>query len=147
MQCTKLLVSRMHGGSLWLDKEYPIHVEDISRLTRLVEGGNALSTVFQVGAKQGKKQSEDNIYATYGTERGRRGAKLDKINKDDIRFACYLFAGKTMRHFTKNKFTLDAISIVVHCCRGEVLNWLAYLLNELFEACEDAYRRGTGFVF
>lgn len=29
MQCKKLLTSRMHGGSLWLDREYPIHVEDI----------------------------------------------------------------------------------------------------------------------
>lgn len=22
MQCTKLLINQMHGGSLWLDKEY-----------------------------------------------------------------------------------------------------------------------------
>lgn len=29
MQCTNLLANRMHGGSLWLDKEYPIHAEDI----------------------------------------------------------------------------------------------------------------------
>ena len=29
LHCIKLLTSRMHEGSLWLDKEYPIHVDDI----------------------------------------------------------------------------------------------------------------------
>lgn len=33
MQCKNLLASRMHGGLLWLEKEYPIHIDDIHRLT------------------------------------------------------------------------------------------------------------------
>lgn len=147
MQCTKLLASRMHGGLLWLDKEYPIHVEDISLLTRLSEGGNVVSTTFQTGAKRAKKQSKDNIYARYGTEWGDRGAKLDIINKVNIRFACYLIACKTMRHFTKNEFNLDAILVAKICFWGEVLNQSPFFLNELFEACEDVYRQGTNFVF
>jgi len=81
----------------------------ISQITGLAESGNAVSTVFQTRAKRGKKQSEDNIYARYGTERGKRGVKLDKINKDDIRFSCYLIADKKIRHFTKNECTLDVI--------------------------------------
>ena len=28
-----------------------------------------------------------------------------------------------------------------------MLNWSTYVLNELFEACDDVYRRGTSFVF
>jgi len=28
-----------------------------------------------------------------------------------------------------------------------VLNWSAFILNELFEACEYVYRRGAGFIF
>lgn len=65
---------------------------------------------------------EDNIYTRYGTEQGGKGTKLDIINKDNIWFACYLIAGKTMRHFTRNKCTLDTISIAEHCCQGEILN-------------------------
>lgn len=122
MQCTKLLARRMHGGSLWLDKEYPIHVEDISRLTGLFAGGNIVSSTFQTGAKRAKKKSKDNIYAKYGTERGGRGAKLDIINKVDIRFVCYLIAGKTMNHFMKNECILDAILVEEYCFQGEVLN-------------------------
>lgn len=69
------------------------------------------------------------------------------INKVDIRFSCYIIAGKTMRHYMKNECALDAISVAEHCCQGEVLNWSTFVLNELFEACEDVYRRGTSFVF
>lgn len=46
MQCTKLLVSRMHRGSLCFDKDYPIHVEDISQLIGLFVGGNVVSSAF-----------------------------------------------------------------------------------------------------
>lgn len=55
MQCTKLLASRMHGGSLWLDKEYPIHVDDIHCLTGLSARENVVNTLFQVGMKREKK--------------------------------------------------------------------------------------------
>lgn len=78
MQCTKLLVSRMHGDLLWLDRDYPIHVEDISWLTGLDEVGNAVITAFQAGVKWGRKQSEDNIYARYETKWGGRGAKHNR---------------------------------------------------------------------
>jgi len=52
-----------------------------------------------------------------------------------------------MRHFSKNECPLDVISIAEHCCRGEVINWLTFVLNEIFEACEDIYKRSTNFIF
>jgi len=52
-----------------------------------------------------------------------------------------------MRHFTRDEYILDTISIAKHCCEGEVLNWSTFVLNELFEACEYVYRRSIGFVF
>lgn len=147
MQSTKILASKMHGGSLWLDKEYPIHVEDISWLTGLSIGGNTVSSAFQTGAKRVKKRSEDNIYAKYGTKQGGRGAKLDIINKVNIRFPYYLVVGKTMCHFTKNECTLDAILVVEHYFQGEVLNWSTFVLNELFEDYEYVYKKATNFMF
>lgn len=147
MQCTKLLVRKMHGGALWLDKEYPIHVEDINQLTELAKGGNKVSTAFQIVAMRDKKQNEDNIYTKYGTGWGRREAKLDSINKDDIIFFYYPIVGKTMWHFIKNECTLDTISVAENCFQGEVFNWSVFVLNELFEPCEDVYRRGVGFMF
>lgn len=52
-----------------------------------------------------------------------------------------------MRHFAQNEFTPDAISVAEHCYKGEVLNWLTFVLNELFKACEDIYKRSTNFIF
>jgi len=40
-----------------LDREYPIHAEDIYQIIGLVEMGNAVSIGFQAGAKRGKKQT------------------------------------------------------------------------------------------
>lgn len=33
-----------------------------------------------------------------------------------------------------------------HCCKGEVLNYSAFVLNELFDAYEDIYKRSTNFI-
>lgn len=52
-----------------------------------------------------------------------------------------------MRHFSKNECTLDAILVAEHCYNGEVLNWSTFILNELFEAYEDIYKRSTNFIF
>jgi len=122
-----------------LHLSYPIHAEHIYRLTGLENMGNAFIIAFQARAKWGKKPTEDNIYTRYGMEWGRKGANLDRINKDNIWFSCYLIVGKTMRHFTRNEYTLDTVSIEEHCCQGEILNWVAFLLNELFEPCEHVY--------
>lgn len=110
------------GGSLWLDKEYPIHVDDIHHLTGLSARENAMNVAFQVGTKRAKKQGENDYYAKYGMKHGGRGAKVDLIRKNEIRFACYIIAGKTMIYFARNECTLEAILVVEHCCNGEVLN-------------------------
>lgn len=76
-----------------------------------------------------------------------KGRKNDMIKKIVIRFTCYIIASKTMRHFTRNECTLDAIFVAEHCCKGEVFNWFSFILNKLFEACEDIYRWNTNFLF
>jgi len=52
-----------------------------------------------------------------------------------------------MRHFSKNECILDVILVAGHYCQGEVLNWPTFILNELFEAHEDIYKRSTNFIF
>ena len=45
-RCTKFLISRVHERILWLDKQYPIHVEDIHQLTGLSFKGEDVSKGF-----------------------------------------------------------------------------------------------------
>ena len=52
-----------------------------------------------------------------------------------------------MRHYTKGECTLDTIAVAEHCIEGIQLNWCSFILHELFEACEDNYRRATGFIY
>jgi hypothetical protein len=57
-RCTKFLISRVHDRSLWLDKWYPIHAEDIQQLTGLSSQGEDVSKGFQGPGKHGKKKGE-----------------------------------------------------------------------------------------
>lgn len=55
-RCTKFLISRVHGGSLWLDQEYPIHVDDIHLLTGLSMEGQDVTDAFQGTGKHGRRK-------------------------------------------------------------------------------------------
>jgi hypothetical protein len=45
-RCTKFMISRVHDIILWLDRRYPIHVEEIHQLTRLSIEGEDVSKGF-----------------------------------------------------------------------------------------------------
>jgi len=147
MQCTKILANKMHGGSLWLEKEYPIHVDDIHHLIGLLAGVNVVATTFQGGTKRAKKEGDKNYYEKYNIKHGGRGVRIDLITKDEIKFSYYIIARKTMRLFSMNECTLDTILAMEHFCQGEVLNWSTFVLNVLFEVYEDIYKRSMNFIF
>jgi hypothetical protein len=63
-RCTKFLISRVHDRSLWLDRRYPIHTEDIHQLTGLSIEGEDVSKGFQGPNKHGKKKGEPSLYET-----------------------------------------------------------------------------------
>ena len=52
-----------------------------------------------------------------------------------------------MTHYTKGECTLDTISATDYCMQGSQLNLCAFLLQELFEACEDKFKRATRFIY
>ena len=52
-----------------------------------------------------------------------------------------------MRYYTKGECTLDTISVAEHCVQGAQLNWCSFFMNELFEDCEDNYKRATWFIY
>ena len=45
LKCTKFLIEKVHGHSLWLDRSYPMYLNDIHMLKGLsIEGNNVYST-------------------------------------------------------------------------------------------------------
>jgi hypothetical protein len=65
--CTKFLIIRVHDRRLWLDRQYPIHVEDIHQLTGLSIEGKDVSKGFQGPSKHGNKKGEPSQYERFHT--------------------------------------------------------------------------------
>jgi len=72
--------------------------------------------------KWAKKESDNHYYKKYKTKCGGNGTKIELINKEDIKFSCYIIVGKMVRHFSKRKSTLFTISVAENCCKGSFLN-------------------------
>jgi len=70
----------MHGRSLSIDNEYPIHAVDIQRLMSLSVGGDFVSTAFMKTSKRAKKTMDDEYYTKYDTKRGGKGVGTYLIN-------------------------------------------------------------------
>jgi hypothetical protein len=61
-RCTKFLINRVHEKSLWMDRKYPIHSEDIHQRTGLSIEGEDVSKGFQGPSNHGNKKGEPNLY-------------------------------------------------------------------------------------
>jgi hypothetical protein len=69
-KCTMFLISWVHERSLWLDRIYPIHADDIHQLTGLSIEVEDVYKGFQIPNKHGKKKGEPSLYERFHTKRG-----------------------------------------------------------------------------
>lgn len=122
MKCTKFLIIHACGGSLWIDRECPICVNDIQQLTGLLVLGTTMSSIFYTTSKRWKKIGENKYYTKYSTQLCRKGAIIDLINIPSIKFSCHIIDMKFMQHYTKGECTLDTISMKESYEKGEQLN-------------------------
>jgi hypothetical protein len=77
--CTKFLIIQVHDMSLWLDRWYLIHAEDIHQITGLSLEGEDVSKGFQGLSKHGKTKEEPILYERFHTQRGGCTTKIDPI--------------------------------------------------------------------
>jgi hypothetical protein len=70
VRCTKFLISKVHDISLWLDKRYPLHAQDIQHLIGLSSEGEDVLKGFQGPDKHGKKKGKLSLYKKFNTRRG-----------------------------------------------------------------------------
>jgi hypothetical protein len=145
--CTKFLISRVHEISLWLDRRYPIHVEDINQLTRLFLEGEDVSKGFQGSSKHGKNKGAPNLYERFHTQRGGCTTKIDPLLPEIVRTSYYIISSKVMRSYFNGECMLDALSVEDFCANGIVFNWCSYLLEELLVSCKDAQEKGVTFTY
>jgi len=65
--CTKFLISCFHNGSLWLDKEYLIHMDDTHELTCLSMDNDDVTKRFQGSRKRDNNKGETSLYDRFNT--------------------------------------------------------------------------------
>jgi hypothetical protein len=86
--CVKQLLSRVHGGVLWMDRPVPINV-DLAVITRLPTWmGRSHNNIWRI--KLRKRSSLIEIKEKYGTDRGNRGIMINDINDPAMRFSTRL---------------------------------------------------------
>jgi hypothetical protein len=145
--CKKFLISQVHDRSLWLDRRYLIHENDIHQLIGLSLEGEDVDKGFQGPRKHGKKKGEVILYEKFHTHRGGRTSRIDPIILETVQMAYYIIANKVMRSYYKGECTLDALFVADFFPNGVVFNWCSYLLEELLAACEESQEKGRTFTY
>jgi hypothetical protein len=94
--CIKLLLSRFHGGYMWLDRRITIDLKLIHRITRLSMQGPDPQEFYP--GKAADHALTQKIKYTYGdVEKGNRGYKLDSIQNDTVCLTCQFIVGNLVR--------------------------------------------------
>jgi len=129
-----------------MDKTYPIHLEDIYKLTGLSMEGRDVTQGFQGSGKNDRKKGELNLYDKNGTKWGGHRAHIDPINDEKVHCACYRRADKFIKNYSRGECTLDAISIVEFYKQGAPLNLCKYLLIEMLQVCASMHELVAYFI-
>jgi hypothetical protein len=77
--CVKLLLSCIHGGTLWLDPPVSIDTALIAWITGLPKAGEDPTTLFN---KAGERALSEAMKEKFHTFRGKRGLDVMNINDD-----------------------------------------------------------------
>jgi hypothetical protein len=121
--CTKFLISRVHDMSLWLEKIYMIHADDIKQLRGLSLEGEDVSKGFQGPSKHGKRKGKFNMFEKFHTQRGGHTMKIEPIIPKMVWTSCYVIASKVMCSYYKGECTLDSLSVENFYTNGAMFNW------------------------
>jgi hypothetical protein len=144
--CVKLLLSRYHGGYLWLESRITVDLTQINQITGLsMQGPNPWD--FYPGKTSDRALSQ-RIKETYGdVEKGTRGYKVASIQSGIVHLSCHLIVGKLVRKNRPTQVTSFIVDLVGKCVEGLQMNWAEYLVNQLELDCRGAQYQGYEFHF
>jgi hypothetical protein len=96
MPTSKMLLSCIHGGTLWLDPPVSIDTQlVVAWITGFPKAGEDPTTLFT--NKVGEKALSENMKDKFNTFRGKRGLDITNISDDVVRFATQVLACKLLR--------------------------------------------------
>jgi hypothetical protein len=80
-----------------------------------------------------KDATHEEVYAKYGTHRGKKGVVISKINDLKVQFSMLILAFKILHKCHKDEYPLVVIFIVKQCIEGVKIDWEIYLQNEFIQ--------------
>jgi hypothetical protein len=143
--CIKKLVSRVHGGILWMDKPVQIDVALISKITGFPTFGAQPKNFLE--NKVHEKELAEQVKAQFHTTRVNRGIIIKEINDNMTRFVSKLMACKLLRKCRREEASAGVIAVAVQCTKGMMFSWVSYLLNQFLLDYHDAQDNGTEFHY
>jgi hypothetical protein len=104
VRCTKFLINRVHDKSLWLDRRYPIHEENIHQVTGLSIEGEDFPKGFRVTVSMARRRGSPIYMRNFINRWGRGGGrghitKIDPILPDIVKTDFYIIASKIMSYY------------------------------------------------
>jgi hypothetical protein len=93
--CVKILLSCIHGGTLWIDPQVSINTQLIAWITGLQIKGEDLKTIF--ANKSREKSLSESMKDKFNTFRGKQGLDVASTSYDVVRFAMQVLAYKLLR--------------------------------------------------
>jgi hypothetical protein len=140
--CVKLLLSCIHGGFLWLDREVSIDTHLIACDYRIsISRGRPSTIVHRQDA--GKILSRKNEGKIWHIQRSAQTRHHASINDDTIRFVTQVLACKLLRKCCKDQVPAGVIEATEKCIAGVMMNWSTFLMNQFLMDCREAQEKGT----
>jgi hypothetical protein len=144
--CIKLLLSRFHGGYLWLDRRIIVDPVLIHRITGLSIHGPDLQYFYP--GKAVDHSLVQKIKDTYSdVEKGKQGYKVASIQNGVVCLTCQLIVGNLDRNKRPMQVTIFVLNLTGKCVEGLQMNWARYLVNQLEQYCHEAQDHGYEFCF
>jgi hypothetical protein len=122
----KVLLSCVHGGTLWLDPLVSIDTALIACIIGLPKSNKDLTTFFN---KRGERSLSELMKEKFQTFRGKMGLDVKNINDNNVRFLMQVLAYKLLHKYRKDELPTTVIAVAKKCVEGVQMNWATFLVN------------------
>lgn len=109
----RLLLTRMHGGYMWMDSKISLDPHLIWRIMKLRKKGKDPTTVFV--DKTQDKQLAEKLNKKFGLKKKGHGYDIDSISDEATSFATQLLSTKLLRKGRHNQVTTTFIELGSQC--------------------------------
>jgi hypothetical protein len=93
--------------------------------------------------KTKEKALEKEMKKKYGTDRGKRGIIIKRINDATTQLDAKVLTGMLLIKCRREEVLAGVVAVAAQCVEGTSMSWASYLLNLLLDDHKDEQDLGT----